>query len=229
MSFAKFPSAWLGKADNCPLKDLEWRKYRTQATAALILLMALSIRLNQAQRGRQRGEKRLTKVSVTYDDLRAMTGFARATISKGLMLLQGMGAIAIDNESRASVYELNGVETPGCFCQLPQSYLLWNSNDELRRLRQLPTKFRVGLNAMKLYVLMLKYRNQAYNTTAIGYEAIMKHTGMRREDIPEAMGMLSALELARASDDSDPREHDKSKRYRIIGLTNLVVSRPDRD
>jgi hypothetical protein len=92
MAYAKFPSAWLGNADTCPLKDLEWRKHRTQATAALVLLMALSIRLNQAQRDRQRGEKRRTNVSVTYDDLQAMTGFARATISKGLMLLQGMSA-----------------------------------------------------------------------------------------------------------------------------------------
>lgn len=229
MAFAKFPTAWLGKADDCPLKQLDWRRYRTQATAALVLLMALAVRLNQSQRDLQQGQKRSTKIPVTYDDLGAMTGFARATIAKALMLLEGMEAIKIHKDRRANVYELIGVETPGSFCQLPQSHLLWSSNDELRRLRQLPKQFRVGLNAMKMYVLLLKYRNQAYNTTAIGYESLMQHSGMRREDIPGAMGMLSALELVRASDDSDPREHDKSKRYRIIGLTNMVRSRPNPD
>jgi hypothetical protein len=71
---------------------------------------------------------------------------------------------------------------------------------------------------MKLYVLFMAFRNMRFNTTSISYEGIMKYTGMRRADIPDAFSLLVAHELARADDESDSRENDKSKRYRIRGL-----------
>ena len=47
---------------------------------------------------------------------------------------------------------------------------------------------------------------------------------MRRADIPEAFSLLAAHELVRASDEDDPRDHDKSKRYRVLGLGPIISS-----
>jgi hypothetical protein len=63
-----------------------------------------------------------------------------------------------------------------------------------------------------------------FDTTAIGYESIMEHTGMRRADIPDAFSLLVSHELVRASDEIDEREQDKSKRYRVLGLGRLISS-----
>jgi hypothetical protein len=93
---------------------------------------------------------------------------------------------------------------------------------ELRRMIRLPVHTRMCLNAMKLYILFLAYRNHRFDTTAIGYEAIMEHTGMRRADIPDAFSLLVSHELVRASDEIDEREQDKSKRYRVLGLGRLI-------
>ncbi|WP_109482540.1 hypothetical protein [Paraburkholderia sp. C35] len=223
--WAKFPSAWIRfpKAKACPLTTLSWSAHRTQGTAALVLLIALSIRLNQSHR-KVPLEKQTAAVAVTYDELQRLTGFARATIAKALMLLEGMDAIRISKAGRASVYELPEVSVNGHYCQLPQGYLLDGKQDELRRLVRLPTNTRACLNAMKLYVLFLAYRNHRIDTTAIGYESIMTHTGMRRADIPEAFSLLVAHELVRASDESDERDYDKSKRYRVLGLGRVNTS-----
>jgi DNA-binding transcriptional ArsR family regulator len=108
------------KTKPCPLTALTWRDHRTQGTASLILLIALAIKLNLSHR-KAPFEKQNASVAVTYDELQAMTGFARATISKSLMLLQGMNAIRIRKEGRTSVYELPEVEVNGQYCQLPQT------------------------------------------------------------------------------------------------------------
>ncbi len=225
MTWANFPSVWVRYPKPCPLTTLSWRDHRSQGTAALVLLIALSIRLNQSHR-KVPPKEQTESVAVTYDDLQSLTGFPRPTIAKALMLLESMGAIKIHKKGRASVYELPEVKVPGRYCQVPQGYLLDGKEAELRRLTRLPTRTRACLNAMKLYVLFLAYRNHRFDTTAIGYEAIMAHTGMRRADIPEAFSLLVAHEMVRASDETDEREQDKSKRYRVLGLGRILTS-PD--
>ncbi|MGF7001264.1 hypothetical protein [Paraburkholderia sp. GAS32] len=224
MTWARFPSAWVRFPKPCPLNILSWREHRTQGTAALVLLVALAIKLNLSHR-KVPLEQQTESVAVTYDELQTMTGFARATISKALMLLQSMGAIKIHKVGRASVYELTEVSVNGRYCQVPQAFLLDGKEAELRRLIRLPTHTRTCLNAMKLYMLFLAYRNHRFDTTAIGYESIMAHTGMRRADIPEAFSLLVAHELVRASDADDSRDHDKSKRYRVLGLGQIISSK----
>jgi DNA-binding transcriptional ArsR family regulator len=217
MNWAKLPSAWVRFQKPCPLNQLSWRRHRSQGTASLMLLIALSIKLNMSHRNIPAADQ-TAFVAVTYDELQTLTGFARATISKGLMLLQAMGAVKIHKIGRSSVYELAEILENGKYCQVPQAYLFDGTETIMRRLTRLPTRTRACLNAMKLYVLFLAYRDHRFDTTAIGYESIIAHSGMRRADIPEAFALLVAGELARASDVLDGRDEDKSKRYRELGL-----------
>lgn len=51
-AWAKLPTAWLqlGGEAPCPLAALRWSGYRTTGQAALLLLIALAIRLNLSWR-----------------------------------------------------------------------------------------------------------------------------------------------------------------------------------
>jgi len=158
---------------------------------------------------------------MTYDELQEMTGFARATVSKGLKLLKEMQAIEVRKEGRINIYTLPDVAVDGSYCQLPQQYILDGSRNVLQKFSGLQLHTRHGLNAIKLYVLFLALRQRRFNTTAVSYDGIMKHTGIRREDIPKAFSMLVALELARTAEDKDERDHDKSRRYKVLGLNAI--------
>ena len=156
---------------------------------------------------------------MTYEELRQMTGFAKSAIARGLSLLEMHGAISSAKEGRASTYTLIGLDTPGHWCQLPPASLL--KGHELG-LKNLPRN-RVTLNAMKIYLAFLVLRNNKLNTASMGYEAISTWTGVRREDIPTALGVLASLNLVRVSLDRDFRhskegDNDQSNRYRIVGL-----------
>lgn len=246
-AWAKFPNRWVKPYEGSdgklvyPLAGLKWsqdRQHRITAIAVPVILMALAVRVNLANLGRELADRVDDRVAVTYNELQDLTGFARATISKALMVLEGMGAIISHKEGRSRVYELVGIDEAGGYCQLPQSHILDRSKTSKKkkkvseagetedadmyggkmiRFLDLPRK-RISLHAMKLYVLLLVYRNRRFNTTAISYDGIEKQAGIRREDIPPALSLLIALELVRVSNDVDSREEDNSQRYKVIGL-----------
>lgn len=240
MSWAKMPSAWLrpimsdvseetpGRSltvsnppsEIYPLTALGWRKDGSSSMAALMLLIALSIRLNQSFRGISfnQGKQRHTTVAVTFDELQRMTGFARGSVSSGLGLLEDLGAFKRVKIGRANHYELIGLDTAGKWCQLPQSNLL--RADGSLSIKLLERK-RSTLHALKIYILLAALRTQKFNTTAISYSGIMKWTGLRRADIGPALQILIAWDLIGVSEEIDQRHlnaDDRSKRYRLTGL-----------
>lgn len=227
------PSAWLrplngedGAGEESvvyPLKSLVWRKDGSSSMAALMILIALSIRLNESLKGRkfELAAPRPTTVAVTYDELQRMTGFARATVSGGVEQLVMLGAISRVKIGRTNHYDITGLNTKGGWCQIPQTKLL--QGDGSLSIKKLERK-RVTLYALKLYVLFMARRRQAFNTASISYAGIMKWTGMRRADIGPAVQLLIAWELVDVSEEIDDRhidENDRSKRYRIRGLKAL--------
>jgi DNA-binding transcriptional ArsR family regulator len=221
-AWAKLPNA-IAKGEDLlgtALSTLSWRGHRTTAIASLVILITLAIRLNQSHRGKPfPQEANETRVAVSYNDLCDLTGFAKATVCKALSLLEGMNAIRIHQQGRSNVYELLGVNKGGEWCQLPQDYLIGHGgHTKIQRLNSLPSTL-IALDAMKVYFLLMVYRNSRFNTTAISYSKITKYTGIRRENIYKALSFLVAHELISVSEDSDARQdEDKSRRYKIIGL-----------
>ena len=224
-AWAKFPSAWLlpfrGEQEEekkviYPLAQVTWQGHRKTALAALLIGMGLAIRLNMLRR-----EVELVpptgfdRVAVTYDELEDIGRCARATVSKAVALLEALGAIKVHRVGRASTYQLIGLDKDGKWCQLPQSQLQ-GPGHPVHRLH--PTSDRRSLNAVKVYLIMLALRSWKRNTTAISYDGITRYTCVRREDIPNALAMLTAWELIRVSDDLDDRREDGSRRYKVLGL-----------
>lgn len=206
-----------------PLTTLEWRKDGSSSMAALMLLIALSIRLNKSLNGYDGppGAPRPTTVPVTYDELQRMTGFARGSVSSGLQLLENLGAIRRVKEGRAIHYDLVGVGAPGMWCQLPQTNLL--RADGSLSIKGMARK-RVTLFALKVYVALAALRQQKTNTAAVSYTSLVRWTGVRRQEIGPAIATLIAWELVSVSNELDDRHlnsEDRSNRYRLTGLRSV--------
>lgn len=235
MAWAMFPTAWIkpkGDKDDFsevdmrsyPLAELHWRDHRAAGIAALLVLMTLAVRLNQSYKKivYEENGTRPNKVAVTWDDLQEVTGCARATLGKAIMLLENWKAIKVTKIGRANHYELIDVHAAGCWCQLPQTFLEKNG-DPVARFKNLPANS-LGLNALKLYILLLVLRSSKTGSTSISYDGITKWTGIRREDIRKAWGFLDGQQLATVTHMRDARHslhggNDQSQRYAIYGVT----------
>jgi hypothetical protein len=227
MSWAQIPSGWIrskvkddGTEETYPLAELIWSDHKASAIAAIFVLLAMALKLNlQNKKNSNEKQIRTDTIGVTYDELRKMTGFARSAIARSLSLLEMFGAIATVKVGRANRYQLIGLSQGGSWSQMPQTLLL-KTGDLL--VKSMPRN-RVTLNSMKIFLVIITLRNQKLNTTAIGYSAISKWTGVRRQDIPSALSVLAALNLVLVSTDRDFRhsntgESDQSHRYAVVGL-----------
>ena len=242
MTWAKMPSGWmkpkmqeglgfveaaLGPKPHYPLTELSWQRHKGTAIAALLVLMALSIRLNQSHKevAFEPNAPPLRNVAVSIDDLRDMTGLARITISNALMLLEGLEAVSRQLVGRKNVYTLLGVESnkDGTWSKLPQGVLLRAGELILKKL----PRNRNTLHALKVYMVLLRLRSNREHTTAVSYDGLVAWSGVRREDIHNALGTLSTLNLIRVSFERDVRhEKDTSQRYSIVGLGPVIVGYP---
>lgn len=244
-AFAKLPSEWvrrellspqpLGTSKLVKGRDatepvllkrnmgrLEWRQHKSGATAALLILFALSIISNRAQR--RDGLRRDEKVTATYEHIQEMVPLSRKLIADGIQLLVMVEAISVDRDGRKNVYTLSGIETPGNWCQLPQQHIQ-NGCRHLQRLQFFVDQIRrkTSLHALKLYMLLLTFRDRHTNFAAISYEKVSEYTGMRREEIRVAIQLLISSSLCRqlkkeeAENAGEERSHN---RYMICGLAS---------
>jgi len=202
------------------LAMLQWRQHKGASTAALLLLFALAIISNRAQR--RDGLRKDEMIAATYEQIQAMVPLSRKLIADGLQLLQMVGAIRPVREGRRNLYALIGINEGGKWCQLPQQHL-HNTHSYLHRLQVFVDQIRrpTSLHALKLYMLLLTLRENHANFAAISYEKIMRYTLMRREEVSVAIQLLVAAQLCRLlSDEELPRRPDdpKHNRYYICGL-----------
>lgn len=214
MAWAKIPTSWIRSKSK--LLDFTWRKNKSDATAALIILMALAIRLNQ----KNQSGKQHKFVSVSYDDLQLFTGLSRIKVSAALRLLEAAGILTIRRHKRTNRYMMNDILKAGCWAQLPQTHLVQNGTLVFAKFQ---LRHRNELNALKLYLLLVAYRNAHGNFTAIGYDRICEISGLLRNDVMSACALLINFELITV-EEHDTIAHTAGrphKRYRICGLDKL--------
>ncbi len=225
-AYAKLPSAWVrkGDAEQEPpyggLSKLPWQRNKSYATAALLILFALAILSNKAQR--KDGLRKDDQVKATYEEIQEVTNLSRKLISGGLKLLKEIGVISEADDGARSVYRLHGIDEGGKWCQLPQGHLL-NNVKHMQRLKLFGEQIKraTSLHALKVYMLLLAFREIHSNATRMSYEKIMEYTGMRREDVALAVQVLATAQLCRqATDEEIPRRKGDAmhNRYLILGL-----------
>ena len=222
MSWAQLPVAWLaaGQDSEDPpfLAQLQWREHKGAGVGAILVLFALVLKRNSLQ-PRAKGEPRVEKFALSYEELINMTDLARATIVKAIGLLELWGVLVVERVGRANQYELVGLGQGSSWRKLPVKPLL---EGERLRIRSLP-RSKHGLNVLKIYIALLYSYSDQYGTAAFGYTGLVRFTGVRREEIRSAMDSLYEHRLIGVSGDRDLRhqsDNDQSNRYVISGLGN---------
>ncbi len=242
MPFAMLPSSWVRKTRTeaapgpglVPAVDadgnevftkggllmLQWRQHKGAATAALLILFALAIISNRAQR--KNGLRQDNTVAATYPEIQAMVPLSRKMVNHGLQLLVMLEAIDQHRVGRACTYTLRGIDQSGHWCALPQAHL-HNRQAHLYRLQHFVDQIRrpSSLHAVKLYMLILAFRDRHTNFAAIGYDKIGMYTGLRRDDISTAVQLLVSMQLVRllTDEEEERRQGDRHhNRYVVCGL-----------
>lgn len=216
MAWAKIPTAWV--REDLRLPDLSWRQFGSDGTAALMVLIALAIRLNQSNMKREDDTGFGSNVEVSYDNLEELTELSRTKLAAGLRILEQFSIIETTRNGRSNRYVLPGIGEAGKWSQLPQTYLL-TATEGLRGFSRFQLRHRNELNALKLYFLLLAYRNAKGNFTAVGYEKISELSGLMRGDISGAVSLLINHDLIRVSQsDGDGVAGRPYNQYKIRGL-----------
>lgn len=155
--------------------------------AALMLYIMLCARANQLPSEEfQAGTAR-----VTYDDISNAIGLSRSMISKAITKLSSLDLIKVIPYRKQNVYSLlNHDKTP--WAKLPKKYL-YSDNKEGEIgvfLKDFFLRSKNELNALKLYYLLLAYRDNKTNVTYLSYELICKYSGILRVDVKRAISFL---------------------------------------
>lgn len=196
MSFpwARMPSDWIRNEE---LKNLSWSRIGSDGTAALGIYAALVIKANRDGISepslRDRPIDQIV-TGATYDDLQDLTHLSRSKLSGGIRVLQQKNLLTLQGNSRARNYLVGGSREAKKWAPLPHNP--WFSpSDGLIPLRTFTFRNKTEFQAMKLYMLLAAFRDNASRQTHISYPTITAYSGIDRNDIRRAISLLIDHEL----------------------------------
>lgn len=213
-AWAKFPTGWIIQQRG--LRDIVWKRHKSDGTAALLVLTALSVKRNRDKKHKPHNGDG-TIVVATYEDIQNLIALSRLKISNGLALLDKLEVIErLENRSH---YRIVGLDVPGGWAKLPQE-LLMQQQERIFLFDSFYLRSKSELDALKIYCLMLAFRSNTTGYAHIGYEKIAEYTGVRPNDLRKAKSHLISLGLIHSDLDFE-NAMDRSNpplRYKILGL-----------
>lgn len=215
MAWAKFPTRWV---HDKVLTRFVWGEHKSDATAALLLLIALAIQRNRRGMKNDHTFTPDNEMAIaTYNDLLDLIPMSRAKVAGGLALLIGLGVVMRD-EQVVSMYRLPGIAEKGGWAQLPQSHLM--ERDHIASFDGMTLRTQTELDALKVYMLMIAMRNAQSGYAHIGYPKIIDYTGVQGNRIKRAKSHLISLDLIYVESDPDAKREDGRPplRYKVRGL-----------
>jgi DNA-binding transcriptional ArsR family regulator len=200
--WVKCPSKWI-------IDENGLRNFATDAIAAnAIALMCLTIITH-----RSNSETGLAKI--TYDDFQSITGKSRSIVSRGLKVLVYQGLIA--SSSERSAYQLTNYDPKNGWCKLPCKALY--QAEKIPFFYDFNLRQRAELDALKLMFLFAAFRDNDSNVAVISYEKIIERTGISRDRIKRATGVLAAGGVVYPENmPSSKSEYGVALGYRIAGI-----------
>ena len=213
-AWAKFPTRWILQRK---LNLISWRAYKSDGTAALLVLIALAVKRNRDQVERV-PEGDASMVKATYDEIQDLIGISRAKVAHGLDLLARLRIIERVEDKR-SYYRIIGLNEPGRWAKLPQE-LMMDQPGRISAFDPFTLRSKSEFDALKLYLLMVAFRNTRTGFAHIGYEKISEYTGVGTRYLRKAKSHLISLGLIHVDlDYENAMEQSKPPlRYKVLGL-----------
>lgn len=181
--WAKMPTDWVRFDDG--LTSFRSDELATSVAALKIYLMLCL----QANRTPTPLLKEAGMVHVSYADIMEWANLSRAVVAGGIDKLRSEALIEYEEVRGKNLYRVASYDVHKGWAKVPTALV---SSGVIKRIS---ARSKVGLNALKLYVLFLAQRNSVSSYASIGYDKIMSYTNIRRNDILPAVSVLTEARL----------------------------------
>jgi hypothetical protein len=210
--FVRLPSRWIIASG---LKGFTWASGAgaEQNAAHIVALMVLILIAHDA-------DQTTGVAKITYDQMVERSSSSRAMVSVGLKILLAQGLITKEGQGRSSL-ALVGFEPLNGWAKLPAKRLY--DKDVVTAFTRFKLRVRTELDALKLYLLLLAFRENETNLARISYAKISEYTGIATRHITAAGSFLNGLPLIYTEwSRSTESDHGISNAYRIVGIDPYV-------
>lgn len=194
--------------DNKPetlLRDFKWHcKEKSNYIASLMIYICIAQHI-QEERG---------KISISYSDISGLTSLSRAKVSAGISILKDKEIISVSGDKKINSYELLWRENDKGWAKLPVKSMYNKNYSGIVPFKDFHLRKKVELDALKLYLILVSFRDEKTNSTVMKYETISDYTGITTNDIKSASSFLVSLNLINV--DKSNIEDYEMKRWRNV-------------
>lgn len=152
----------------------------------------------------------------TYDDLTRMTGCSREKVARALDILHDRELVDFSlgrSQCRLENYDPEA----GGWAKLPCKRLY--CDDTIAPFPEFYLRKRAELDALKLYLLFIAFRDNWTNQAMIGFDKISEYTGIHRQHIKTGTSLLVSHGLIHIEHmASEERLEGVKNCYRLVGI-----------
>lgn len=210
--FSKIPTSWM--KDDKPetlLRDFRWQgKEKSDYIASLMVYICIAQHI-QGEKGR---------ISITYSKLSELTSLSRAKVSAGISILRDKKIISVSDDNKTNSYELLWRENDKGWAKLPVKSMYDKDYSFIMPFNDFHLRKKVELDALKLYLILVAFRDEKSNSTVMKYETISDYTGIVTNDIKSASSFLVSLNMINV--DKSTIEDYEMKRWRNVYRINGI-------
>ncbi|MFQ3171365.1 MAG: hypothetical protein ACI9DG_001399 [Oleispira sp.] len=213
MEWVKLPTGWIREGG---LRVITWKAHRSGGIAALQILIAL------AHAGKRRdipisSEADMEAVPISYTSLSDTINVSRTLISKGKLILRQLDLISVEG-AKPEKYTLNYLYDDK-WGKLPMNSLI-NKSYKIRAFDNFKQRKKIELNALKIYLLIIAFRNDKTNYASISYPRIEELSGVDRNDIRNATSLLCSENMINISRSPAETTYEIHNKYYLQGISN---------
>lgn len=203
----QLPTGWIQGGE---LKNLRWGQHGADAIAALMVMLVMVHRRPLFSDGTN-GDA----FSVTYDDLGRALNISRSKISKGISLLVQLGWV--QRGDGRSLYRFTSPSTP--WGKVPVR-ALYDSHRAITAFDAWRLRSPLELDALKLYFLLIAFRDAQKNYAMMRYHVMCDYTGVQMGKIKGALNFLVVSNLIYVEREAkDPFDRtNPANLYRLKGV-----------
>ena len=229
--WVKLPVWWIvssTKVDpllNEPIRGLRLFSQQVKGNSIAALKVYISLLL---QTDNNSSSETYGKVGMSIADIEGSTGLSREKIVAGVRLLEFHSLISVDRGAgRKNIFSICGYDRVP-WVKIPKTEFADGFGGG-SPLRQISTRGKVSLNALKLYLFLTASVDKSTLTACRTYQNIENNTGIRRNDIRPAISLLINLDLVKVSNEKIEGDYDYNSPniYHIVGLKYLTNSTDD--
>lgn len=207
--WVRVPTFWLRNKETPLLRSFSWSNGDGgDHIAALMLYIALN----------QQTPNKEIKVRLTYEQLCLITSLSRAKVSAGIQFLEKICLIQIEKKGRSNIYNIVNRDAKDGWGKLPTNKL-YDDDGQIEPFKTFKLRAKTELNALKIYLLIIAFRNNKVNYTIISYEKICEYTGVSERYIRSALSLLINLKMINV--DKKLMDDNKEKRINVYWLCGL--------